>query len=82
MRRTRDNAIFGGASHDDFIPFGGLSKDQIFERLKECNKGKHGPMAIEVNFVVLSFQNRPKGMSPFFLFLANQKIQTNRINLC
>ena len=42
---TSNHAIVGGASPNDFIPFDGLSKEQIFERLKECNKGKHSSMA-------------------------------------
>ena len=39
-----NHAIIGGASPNDFIPVGGLLKDQIFERLKACNKVKQGPM--------------------------------------
>ena len=61
-----DHAIVGGASPNDFIPIGGLSKEQIFERLKECNKGKHGPKATYIKVVVVSFQDTPKGMPPFF----------------
>ena len=63
---TSDQAIIGGASPNYFIPVGGLSKDHIFERLKACNKGIHGPMATEVKVVVFSFQNTPKGMPPSF----------------
>ena len=79
---TSDHTIVGGASPNDFIPVGGLSKEQIFERLKECNKSKHGPMETEVIVVVVSFQNTPKGMPPFLLLLATHKLQTKRINLC
>ena len=60
--RTIDHATVGGASPNDLIPVGGLSKERIFERLKECNKGKQGPMVIEVKVVVVSFQNTTKGM--------------------
>ena len=55
-----DNAIVGGASPNDFIPVDGLSKEQVFERLKACNKGKHGPMKTEVKVVVVYFHNTPK----------------------
>ena len=63
---TVDHEIVGGASPNDFIPVDGLLKVQIFERLKYFNKCKHGPMATEVKVVVVSFQNTPKGMPPFF----------------
>ena len=74
-----DHAIVGGASPNDFIPIGGLSKEQIFERLKECNKGKHGPMATEVKVVVVYFQNTPKGMPHFFSLAGHPQI-TNKHN--
>ena len=60
------HAVVVGASPNDLIIVGSLSKEQIFERLKECNKGKHVPRAIEIKVVVVSFQNTPKLMPPFF----------------
>ena len=78
---TSDHSIFGGASNNYFIPFYGLSEEQTFERLKECNKGKNGPVATEVKVVVVSFQNTPKGMPPFLLLLATHKIKMKIINL-
>ena len=76
---TSDHAIVGGASPNYSIPVGGLSKEQIFERLKEFNKDKHGPMATEVKVVVVSFHNTPKGMPPFFT-LAGHPQTTNENN--
>ena len=78
---TSDHAIVGGASHNDFIPVDVLSKEQIFERLKECNKGKHRLTITEVKDVVFYFQNTPKGMPKFLLFLATHKLEMNIINL-
>ena len=63
---TSNHEIVVGASPNDFIPVGSLLKEQIFESLKDCNKGKHGPMVAEVKVVVVSFQNTPKGVPPFF----------------
>ena len=63
---TSDNGIAGGASPNDFITVDGLSKEKIFERLKECNKGKHGPKATYIKVVVVSFQDTPKGMPQYF----------------
>ena len=76
---TSDHAIVGGASPNDFIPIDGLSKIQIFERLKECNKDKHGPMATEVKVVVVSFQDTTEVM-PIFLTLASQPQTKNEHN--
>ena len=76
---TSYHSIVGGASTNCLIPVGGLSKEQIFERVKECNKVKHIPMAIEVKVVVVSFQNTPKGMSQFFT-LAGHPQTTNEQN--
>ena len=60
-----------GAFPNDFIPVNSLYKDKIFERLKYCNKVKHGPMAKKFKVVVVSFQTKPKGIPPF-LTLADQ----------
>ena len=57
---TSDHAIFGGAYTNYFIPFNSLSKEQIFEILKECNKGKHGPMATEVKNNLFIFRTHQK----------------------
>ena len=76
---TSDHEIVGGVYPNDFIPVGGLLKEQIFERLKECNKVKHGPMATEVKVVVVYFQNTPKVMSPFFTLSGHPKT-TNEKN--
>ena len=69
--RTSDNAILGDDSPNDLIFVNYLTKNQIFERLNECNKGKHGPMETEVNIVIVFFHNKPKGMTPFSLFMAS-----------
>ena len=62
---TSDHEIVVGVSPNDFILVEGLLKEQIFESLKECNKGKHGTMATEVKVTVVSLQNTPKGIPPF-----------------
>ena len=76
---TSDHEIVGGSSPNDFIPVNGLSKEQIIERLKECNKGKHSPMSTEVKVVVVYFQKTSKGM-PQFLTLAGHPQPTNKQN--
>ena len=76
---TSDHAIVGCASPNYFIPVNGLSKEHLFERLQECKKGKYGPMETEVKFVVVSFQNTPKGM-PQFLTLYGYPQTTNEKN--
>ena len=57
---TSNHAIVGGASLNGFIPVNGLSKNQIFERLKECNKGKHGPMETEVKVFLFPLRTNQK----------------------
>ena len=76
---TSDHAIVDGTSPNDFISVKYLTKEHIFERLKECNEGYHGPMATEVKFVVVLFQNRPTGMPQFFT-LAGHPQTTNKQN--
>ena len=63
----------------NFIPVNSLPKEHIFERLKECNKGKHGPIGTEVKVVVFSFHNTPKGMPKFFTLVGHPK-STNKQN--
>ena len=77
-----NHAIFGGASPNYFIPVGDLSKDHIFERLKYCNKVKHSPMATEVKVVVVSFQNTPKGMPPFFTLSGHPQTTNEKESIC
>ena len=77
---TSDHAIVDDAFTNDYISVEDLTKEHIFEQLEECNKGKHGTMATEVKVVVIFFQNRPTGMSPFSLLLATLRLQTNRMN--
>ena len=56
---TSDHVIVGGASPNNFFTVDSLLKEQIFERLKKCNKSKQGPMVTEVKFVVVYFHNTP-----------------------
>ena len=73
-------AIFGGASLNYFIPVGDLSQYHIFERLKDCNKVKHGTLATEVKVVVVSFQNTPKVMPLFFTLSGHPQTRMKIIN--
>ena len=76
---TIDHAIVDGTYPNNLISVKDLTKEHTFERLKECNEGYHGPMATEVKFVVVLFQNRPTGMTPFFT-LAGHPQTTNKQN--
>ena len=63
--------IVGGVSLNTSIPINGLNTDEVKSILKDCIDGKYGPLASEIKVVVISIQNTPLGMSPYFLLCGN-----------
>jgi hypothetical protein len=61
------HAIVGGVTPNIMLDIGGLSSDQVNAMLKDCIDGRMGVMAAEVKVAVVSFQNTPPGISPYFV---------------
>ena len=64
---SSQGAIVGGASPKHFIPIrDNATKEELKDLLQECVDGKHGGLAAEVKCAVLSFQEAPPNMCPYF----------------
>ena len=62
-------AIIGGASPNHCIDVNGLTPEEVLKLLEECVDGRHGAIADEVKVAVLSYQNTPANMCPYFVLV-------------
>ena len=82
-------AIVGGQHPNDMLSIVDKSPEQVKELLKECNEGKYGDAAPEIKCVIVSFQDTPPGMSPYFTLTGypqsvnkNSDFGTRVLNAC
>lgn len=58
--------IVGGAHPSHSIDITNCSDNEITTHLTDCAQGKKGAKATEIKVAVVSFQNNPPGMCPYF----------------
>ena len=60
-------SIVGGCHPHHSIELEAMTSEQVQDLLKECVDGRYGDMAAEIKVCVISIQNTPPGMSPYFV---------------
>jgi hypothetical protein len=63
-----EGILTGLASPNHWLDIQGNNADEITKFVNECRDGKHGVLAGEIKFAILSFQQTPIGVSPYLIF--------------
>ena len=66
---SHHEAIVGGAYPNHFISVKDRNEEEIATILKKWCSGVYGEIASEIKVAVISFQNTPPGISPYFIFM-------------
>ena len=64
------NVVVGGAYPNHWLEVNSTDKDDIKNFIKQCLAGEKGVVAEEIKVAVLSFQNTPPGISPYYVIKA------------
>lgn len=64
---SSNSAIVGGASPNHFIGIEGMATEDIKNILQNCVEGNYGDAASDVKVSVVTIQNTPLGMPPYFV---------------
>ena len=76
--------VVGGAFPNHYLLYSDVATgDELGEAMRkfllECVEGKHGELAAEIKVCIISFQNIPPGMCPYF-FLTGHPQTLNELN--
>ena len=66
---SHHEAIVGGAYPNHFISVKDRNEEEIATILKKWCSGVYGEIASEIKVAVISFQNTPPGISPYFILM-------------
>ena len=64
---SSNKAIAGGSSPSHYSSIKGMYEDDVTSLLCKCVKGRKGQVAAEVKVCVMSMQNTPLGLSPYYV---------------
>eukprot|EP00956_Cyclotella_meneghiniana_P010341 scaffold14318_cov102-Cyclotella_meneghiniana.AAC.1 len=63
-----EGVLTGLACPNHWLEIQGDNADEITKFINECRDGKHGVLAGEIKFAILSFQQTPIGVPPYLIF--------------
>ena len=79
---TSHLTIVGGAAPNHFISVDGMNRKEVSKILRECQENKRGDYTTKVKIAVVSFQNTPPEISPYFVLCGRPQTINENSQFC